>query len=101
MGRKGALPSGTTIVADSRRRRDDSSPATRQIAQRRIRVADVQKIRHHPPARPVDLPAAKPDKSSPQVIDNLPQSIPVLERELEVIEMYLGALIDKMLHMKE
>ena len=96
MGRKGALPSGTPIVADSRRRRDDSSPASRQVAERRT---DFQKIRH--PARPVDLPAAKPDKSSPQVIDNLPQSIPVLERELDVIEMYLGALIDKMLRCKE
>jgi hypothetical protein len=64
-------------------------------------LADLQKIRHRPPARPVDLPAAKPDKPSPQVIDNLPQSIPVLERELDVIEMYLGGKIDKMLHCEE
>ncbi len=40
-------------------------------------------------------------RSSPQVIDNLPQSIPVLGRELDVIEVYLGALIDKMLHTEE
>ena len=94
MGRKSALPSGTGIFADSRR--DATSPVPRQVAEHRTDFPNIRR-----PARPVDLPAAKPDKSSPQVVDNLPRSIPVLERELEVIEMYLGALIDKMLHMKE
>jgi hypothetical protein len=32
----------------------------------------------------------------PQVTDDFP-SIPVLQRELDAIEMYLGPLIDKML----
>jgi hypothetical protein len=30
----------------------------------------------------------------PAVVDNLPQVIPVGQRELDVIETYLGALLD-------
>jgi hypothetical protein len=34
--------------------------------------------------------------AGPDVADDFPQSIPVLERELEVIETYLGELLDTM-----
>jgi len=30
----------------------------------------------------------------PDVVDDLPQVIPVAQRELDVIETYLGALLD-------
>lgn len=34
------------------------------------------------------------EQSTPRVVDNLPDSIPILARELSAIEMYLGDLID-------
>ena len=42
------------------------------------------------------LPLADP--SCPQVVDNFPKVIPVVQRELDVIETYLGKLLDDMLN---
>jgi hypothetical protein len=33
----------------------------------------------------------------PQVIDDFPAVVPVTQRELEVLEIYLGSLLDDML----
>jgi hypothetical protein len=33
----------------------------------------------------------------PQVVDNLPAVVPVTQRELDVLETYLGSLLDDML----
>jgi hypothetical protein len=41
------------------------------------------------------------NETCPQLIDDFPRPIPVLERELDAIEMYLGTLIDRMLQRKE
>ena len=35
--------------------------------------------------------------SCPQVVDNFPEVVPVTRRELDVIETYLGGLLDDML----
>jgi hypothetical protein len=100
MGRKATLPSSRSVAETPRCR--DSCPARHQAAPPGARVDGVQKTRHcdrtsrgralsHPPrlARPF-----------PQVIDDFSHPIPVLERELDAIEMYLGPLIDKMLQRK-
>jgi hypothetical protein len=34
----------------------------------------------------------------PQVVDNFPTVVPVTQRELDVIETYLGSLLDDMLN---
>jgi hypothetical protein len=72
-----------------------------QLAQPRLRVVDAAKIRHctrHPTKQ--YLTAIEVNKTCPQVSDDFPHPIPVFERELDAIEMYLGALIDKMLQRK-
>jgi hypothetical protein len=55
---------------------------------------------------PVDSPAAglvphsprsQNTFSNPKVIDDFPDRVPVASRELDVIEMYLGKLLDEML----
>ena len=33
----------------------------------------------------------------PQVVDNFPPVVPVTQRELDVLETYLGSLLDEML----
>jgi Ethanolamine utilization protein EutJ (predicted chaperonin) len=33
-------------------------------------------------------------RPGPDVVDDFPQAIPVISRELDVIETYLGALLD-------
>ena len=102
MGRKAASPSTDRNAAETRR--GDSRHARRQIAQPRIGVADVERIRHrdrHPARLSPVTPVTRDNKSCPQVIDDFPHPIPVLERELDAIEMYLGPLIDKMLQPQE
>jgi hypothetical protein len=53
------------------------------------------------PTQRTDPIETKVNKTSTQVIDDFPEHIPVLERELDVIEIYLGALIDEMLQRRE
>jgi hypothetical protein len=58
---------------------------------------------------PADSPAAglvphgprsqKNTFSDPKVIDDFPDRVPVAARELDVIEMYLGRLLDEMLRL--
>ena len=45
--------------------------------------------------------ATEVNESCPQVGDDFPHPVPVLERELDTIEMYLGLLLDRMLQRKE
>ena len=53
------------------------------------------------PGRRGDPYQPRPQVACPQVIDDFSQPIPVLERELDAIETYLGPLIDKMLQGSE
>jgi len=99
MGRKAASPSTDRNTAEARR--GDSRHARRQIAQPRVGVADVERIRYRDRHRLSPVTGTKVNESFPQVIDDFPHPIPVLERELDAIEMYLGPLIDKMLQPKE
>jgi hypothetical protein len=101
MGRKAASHLTDRSVPEPARRRDDFGQARRRVA--RPCVADVAKIPHRAPhpAKQSRLTAIGVNKTCPQLIDDFPYPIPVLERELDAIEMYLGALIDRMLQRKE
>jgi hypothetical protein len=37
----------------------------------------------------------------PQVVDNFPTVVPVSQRELDVLETYLGSLLDDLLKQKQ
>jgi hypothetical protein len=59
---------------------------------------------------PVDSPAAglvphgprfQNTFSDPTVTDDFPDRVPVASRELDVIEMYLGRLLDEMLRLEK
>ena len=103
MGRKAASPSTDRSVAETRSRRGNSRQAGRQVAQARVRVDDVAIIRHGSchPTKQSHLAATEVNATCPQVIDDFSHPIPVLERELDAIEMYIGPLIEKMLQSKE
>jgi hypothetical protein len=99
MGRKAASPPIDRNVADTRGRRGNSRQARPQVAPSRLRVADAAKIRHrgrHPPKQS-HLTAIEVNETCLQVIDDFSHPIPVPERELDAIEMYIGQLIDMML----
>jgi hypothetical protein len=102
MGRKATSPSGDR-AAEARTSHGDSCPARRQAAPPGVRVVGVQKTRHRDRSltRQSPLTPTEVGKTFPQVIDDFYHPIPVLERELDAIEMYLGSLIDKMLQRKE
>jgi hypothetical protein len=100
MERKAASPSADRIIADTRERRDDSRLLRHEGSQHRACAA---KTRHRKPYPTLHIdPDVKGfDKTNPHVVDGFPQAIPVLERELDVIETYLGSLLDQMLGHKE
>jgi hypothetical protein len=103
MGRKAAPHPTDRNIPEPRRWRGDSGQSRRRVAQPRLRDAEAAKIR--PRARPSTkqshVTAIQVNKTCPQLIDDFPHPIPVIERELDAIEMYLGALIDSMLQGKE
>jgi hypothetical protein len=41
------------------------------------------------------------NESYPKIVDDLPEAIPVLSREIDVIETYLGGLLDQMMLPKQ
>jgi hypothetical protein len=94
MERKTAAYSGDRIVADIR----DGSRLPERDAGLRGRVDDAYKVRSPKSlTRYVNPELAKLNETTLQVLDDFPQAVQVLERELNVIETYLGALLDQML----
>ena|SRR6516164_4051830 len=91
MERQASSPPGDHIGAvQLRRRRGDSARAGDQTADCRPRGPDP---RGGDPGR---LPvAAQVNKTYFPVVDDLPEDIPVLGRELDAIDIYLGTLIDE------
>ena len=82
--------------AGIRPRRDGTSLPRQAQAQRRRRRLNngpsVQRRRRFELARSIPLDAIT--RAGPDVVDDFPQEIPITRRELEVIETYLGALLD-------
>jgi len=98
MGRKAASPPTDRGVAETRRRLSDSRQVRRKIAKPRVRFADVaNRHRGRRPTKQSHLTASEVNETCPQVIDDFSHPVPVLERELDAIEMYLGPLLDEML----
>jgi len=56
---------------------------------------NAQRRRNSELARPIRRDAVT--WAGPVVVDDLPQEIPITRRELDVIETYLGALLDEAL----
>jgi hypothetical protein len=102
MGRKAASSPTDRSVAAPRKGRDDSCQVRRQAAQHGVDVANVAN-RHcgRHPTKQSNLTASEINEICPQVIDDFSHRIPVLERELDAIEMYLGPLLDEMLQRRE
>jgi hypothetical protein len=96
MGRKASLSAELQFLAENRRRRGDHL-RRRQTADLPPRAAAA---RENGKYTPHTRRATKHDKVSQYVVDNLPRSIPVLQCELDVIDIYLGALLDQMLDPK-
>jgi hypothetical protein len=60
---------------------------------------NAQRRRNSELARPIRLDAVT--GAGPVVVDDFPQEIPITRRELDVIETYLGALLDEVLGVPE
>ena len=94
MERQASSPPGDHIGAvQLRRRRGDSARAGDQTADCRPRGPDP---RGGDPGRLPDPVAAQVNKTYFPVVDDLPEDIPVLGRELDAIDIYLGTLIDEL-----
>ena len=88
MGRKASSSAEAQILAQSRTRRRNRLPG---------RVGGYRKNRKYTFHT---WRATKRDNARHDVVDNLPRIIPALPHELDVIDLYLGALLDQMLHFK-
>ena len=53
---------------------------------------------HHPNAKLSRAPTELVEKPVPNVVDDFPEILPVLQRELDIIETYLGATLDQLLN---
>jgi hypothetical protein len=102
MGRKAASSPTDRSVAATRKGRGDSRQVRLQAAQHGVRVADVAN-RHcgRHPTKQSNATASEIHETRPQVVDDFSHPIPVLERELDAIEIYLGPLLDEMLQRRE
>jgi hypothetical protein len=92
MERVTASPSENCPVAEIRRRGDGGNPTQQRGS------------RPHPKAaagsgsfRRRERRAGVVKKTFPQVLDDFPEAALVGRRELDIIEMYLGDLVDRML----
>ena len=96
MRRKPSSTSGAQIDADVRPQ-DKAGPTRRPDVRRRSRLTEgpnAQRCRKPEPRRTIGRGAATIIEPSLHVLDDLPHPIPLAERELDVIETYLGALLD-------
>jgi hypothetical protein len=95
---KAGSPRGARIARidpGTRPRQDGTSPTRQAQVQRRPRSDNGPRVRgrgRSELARPVRRDGIT--WASPRVIDNFPQEIPITRREIDVIETYLGVLLD-------
>jgi hypothetical protein len=98
---------GSTLVArivpEDPRRRCTGGLRTRSGLQDKPRKADIRASREAPKSgqpRPL-IPKARATLGGPQVVDDFPEVMPVTHGELDVVETYLGTLLDEMLRRME
>src|SRR5882757_11577323 len=95
MSRKPNSPSGVRIDPVGRVSQDVAGRTRRVPVQRRSQFRDAPGDQH-----PRKSGSAQPIRTTPissnypEVVDDFPQTIPVGRRELDVIETYLGSLLD-------
>jgi hypothetical protein len=81
-----------------RRKPDSRYGARTELGMRRPAVASRHRHAEVKPGRGLKSGMARPVRpfmfDGPDVVDDFPQVIPVVQRELDVIETYLGALLD-------
>jgi len=103
MRRKADATIGARSEASSSRPQRDPRPTERPV-RRRLRPTDrarPQRDAKSEPACPVGPGWATITEPAFQVLDDLPRTIRLAERELDVIESYLGALLDEVLGQAE
>lgn len=109
---KQKLDTPTAVRIDARcpantgnRRRQDVAGAARDAgARRRTRLTgaqDAQRRRKSQLAPLIRRGVPTFVAAGPEVVDDFPTSVPVAPRELDVIETYLGALLDDALGKRE
>ena len=64
---------------------------------RSLRTISRSKAGHHPSAKRGRAPTELVEKPVADVVDDFPEILPVLQRELDIIETYLGATVDQLL----
>jgi len=102
MGRKATSSSIDRSIAATRKCRGDSSQVCRKIATPRPRGADIANRQGgRRPTKRTHLTGSEANETCPQLIDDFSHPIPVLERELDAIETYLGPLLDEMLQRRK
>ena len=77
--------------------RGQPSPVAPTGLGRPLRAIRRSNAGHHPNAKLSRAPTELVEKPVPNVIDDFPEILPVLQRELDVIETYLGATLDQLL----
>jgi hypothetical protein len=77
---------------------------------RRSSISTAGVVRNDRGCPPVDGPRMQGEfqhgprgdsRQRPQVVDNFPTIVPVTQRELDVLETYLGSLLDDLLKQKQ
>jgi len=97
MGRKAASPPTDRGDGETRRCLDDSRQVRRKVAKPRVRIADAANChRGRCSTKQTHFTASEANETCPQVIDDFSPPIPMLECELDAIEIYLGPLLDEM-----
>ena len=77
--------------------RGQPSPVAPTGLGRPLRAISRSKAGHHPSAKRGRAPTELVEKPVADVVDDFPEILPVLQRELDIIETYLGATVDQLL----
>ena len=104
MERKPASTSRTRIDVDIGGRQNLAGSAQAAIIQRQPRLSDgpsARRSRKLQPVQPISREAVKTIDLDAAVLDDFPESIRAFQAELDVIETYLGALLDEVLGQPE
>ncbi len=104
MERKPASTSRTRIDVDIGGCQNPAGSAQAAISQHQPRVSDgpsAQRNRKVQLVQPIRREAVKAIDRDAAVLDDFPDSFPVPQAELDVIETYLGALLDEVLGQPE
>ena len=104
MERKPASTSRTRIDVDIGGRQNLAGSAQAATIQRQPRLSDGPSARRNrklQPVQPIGREAVKTIDLDAAVLDDFPESIRAFQAELDVIETYLGALLDEVLGQPE